>query len=106
MHNLILVRHGQSIWNKERRFTGFVDVELTKEGEIEAHHAGRLIRDLNIEFDVYFTSKLKTKSGTPPGAAEVSGSVSNRTFFFKLFLIYVPISQRVLELCLVPPKKL
>ena len=64
MNNLILVRHGQSIWNKERRFTGFVDVELTKEGEIEAHHAGRLIRDLNIEFDVYFTSKLKRAINT------------------------------------------
>jgi len=59
MNNLILVRHGQSLWNKERRFTGFVDIELTEEGKSEAKHAGRLIKKLNIEFDAYFTSQLK-----------------------------------------------
>jgi 2,3-bisphosphoglycerate-dependent phosphoglycerate mutase len=59
MNNLILVRHGQSLWNKERRFTGFVDVELTEVGKSEANHAGRLIKELNIEFDTYFTSQLK-----------------------------------------------
>jgi len=59
MNNLILVRHGQSLWNKERRFTGFVDIELTKEGKSEAKHAGQLIKELNIEFDAYFTSQLK-----------------------------------------------
>ena len=59
MNNLILVRHGQSLWNKERRFTGFVDIELTEEGKSEAKHAGRLIKELNIEFDAYFTSQLK-----------------------------------------------
>jgi len=64
MNNLILVRHGQSIWNRERRFTGFVDVELTKVGEAEAQHAGNLIKELNIEFDAYFTSKLKRAINT------------------------------------------
>ena len=59
MSNLILVRHGQSIWNKERRFTGWADVGLTKQGESEAKHAGQLIKELNIKFDAYFTSKLK-----------------------------------------------
>ena len=59
MNNLILVRHGQSLWNKERRFTGFVDIELTENGKSEAEHAGRLIKELNIEFDAYFTSRLK-----------------------------------------------
>ena len=59
MNNLILVRHGQSLWNKERRFTGFVDIELTENGKSEAEHAGRLIKELNIEFDAYFTSQLK-----------------------------------------------
>ena len=59
MNNLILVRHGQSLWNKERRFTGFVDIQLTKNGKSEAEHAGRLIKELNIEFDAYFTSQLK-----------------------------------------------
>ena len=59
MNNLILVRHGQSLWNRERRFTGFVDIELTEDGKSEAKHAGRLIKELNIEFDAYFTSVLK-----------------------------------------------
>ena len=59
MNNLILVRHGQSLWNRERRFTGFVDIELTEDGKSEAEHAGRLIKELNIEFNAYFTSELK-----------------------------------------------
>ena len=59
MNNLILVRHGQSLWNRERRFTGFVDIELTEDGKSEAEHAGRLIKKLNIELDAYFTSELK-----------------------------------------------
>ena len=64
MNNLILVRHGQSIWNKERRFTGFVDVELTEEGKSEAERAGHLINELNIEVDAYFTSQLERAINT------------------------------------------
>ena len=59
MNNLILVRHGQSLWNKEKRFTGWADIDLTEKGKSEAKHAGRLIKELNIEFDGYFTSVLK-----------------------------------------------
>ena len=59
MNNLILVRHGQSKWNKERRFTGHCDIELTEHGKSEAQFAGILIKKLNIEFDAYFTSELK-----------------------------------------------
>ena len=58
MNNLILVRHGQSKYNLERRFTGFYDVGLTSKGEDEAEYAGKLIKNLNIEFDEYFTSQL------------------------------------------------
>ena len=58
MNNLILVRHGQSKYNLERRFTGFYDVELTPNGNKEAKFAGELIKKLNIEFDSYFTSQL------------------------------------------------
>jgi len=58
MNNLILVRHGQSIFNLEHRFTGFYDVGLTSNGESEAWHAGKLIKKLNIQFDAYFTSQL------------------------------------------------
>ena len=64
MNNLILVRHGQSLWNKERKFTGFMDIELSKYGESEAEYAGDLIKDLNIEFDAYFTSQLKRAINT------------------------------------------
>jgi 2,3-bisphosphoglycerate-dependent phosphoglycerate mutase len=59
MNNLILVRHGQSLWNKERRFTGWADIGLTENGKLEARKAGQLIGELNIEFDACFTSKLK-----------------------------------------------
>jgi len=59
MNNLILVRHGQSLWNKERRFTGWADIDLTDQGKLEAEQAGKLIKDLNIKFDAYFTSSLK-----------------------------------------------
>ena len=59
MNNLILVRHGQSFWNKERRFTGWADIGLTEEGKLEAERSGQLIKELNIEFHAYFTSQLK-----------------------------------------------
>ena len=59
MNNLILVRHGQSFWNKERRFTGWADIDLTEKGKLEAENAGKLIKSLNIEFNFCFTSKLK-----------------------------------------------
>ncbi len=58
MSHLILVRHGQSLWNLENRFTGWVDVELSKKGEEEAVKAGNLIKDLNIEIESIFTSYL------------------------------------------------
>jgi len=64
MNNLILVRHGQSIWNKERRFTGWADINLTKKGRLEAKLAGKLIKELNIDFNVCFTSQLKRAKNT------------------------------------------
>ena len=59
MNNLILVRHGQSLWNKERRFTGWADIDLTEQGQLEAEIAGKLIKELKIDFHKYFTSQLK-----------------------------------------------
>ena len=56
MSFLILVRHGQSVWNLEKKFTGWVDVKLTKEGETEAKKAGLLIKERNIEIDFYYSS--------------------------------------------------
>ena len=64
MSNLILVRHGQSKFNLERRFTGFYDVSLTPKGEAEAEYAGQLIKKLNIQFNSCFTSQLKRASNS------------------------------------------
>jgi 2,3-bisphosphoglycerate-dependent phosphoglycerate mutase len=58
LHKLVLLRHGQSTWNLENRFTGWTDVGLTPQGEAEAVEAGRLIRDEGLEFDQVFTSVL------------------------------------------------
>ncbi len=57
--NLVLVRHGQSRWNLENRFTGWIDVDLTPQGIAEAHSAGRQIREAGIEFDAAWTSVLQ-----------------------------------------------
>jgi len=56
MSYLILIRHGQSTWNLERRFTGWVDVDLTENGKLEAKKSGDLIKDLKIEIDYYYSS--------------------------------------------------
>ncbi len=59
MKKLVLLRHGESVWNKENRFTGWVDVELSPKGLEEAKDAGRTLRAEGIEFDVAYTSLLK-----------------------------------------------
>ena len=64
MNNLILVRHGQSVWNLEKRFTGWMDVELTEKGKFEAKQSGELIKNLNIEFGYYFASFQKRAINT------------------------------------------
>ena len=56
MSFLILVRHGQSIWNLEKRFTGWVDVDLTEQGKAEAEKAGFLIKEKNIKVNFYYSS--------------------------------------------------
>jgi len=64
MNNLVLVRHGQSQWNQESRFTGFYDADLTQKGQSEAEYAGKLIKKLDIEFNAFFTSELKRAINT------------------------------------------
>jgi len=59
MSKLILTRHGQSLWNAENRFTGWVDVDLSEQGILEARQSGRLIKNLNINIDISYTSFLK-----------------------------------------------
>ncbi len=58
MPTLVLLRHGQSQWNLENRFTGWVDVDLTAEGEAQARKGGELIKAAGVEFDRAFTSVL------------------------------------------------
>ena len=59
MSNLILVRHGQSEWNLENRFTGWVDVDLAPKGKLEACKAGELIKKLNININHFYSSYQK-----------------------------------------------
>jgi len=58
-HTLVLLRHGESTWNKENRFTGWVDVPLSEKGRLEAKSGGQLIAAEGIEFDLCYTSMLK-----------------------------------------------
>ena len=57
-HKLVLIRHGESTWNKENRFTGWTDVDLSDKGRDEARAAGRLLRQGGYSFDITFTSVL------------------------------------------------
>ncbi len=59
MHKLVLLRHGESDWNKANRFTGWTDVDLSEQGIQEARKAGQVLRDLDFTFDLAFTSVLK-----------------------------------------------
>lgn len=59
MQKLVLLRHGESVWNKENRFTGWTDVDLSEEGVRQAHNAGILLKKNDFNFDIGFTSLLK-----------------------------------------------
>ncbi len=58
MYTLVLVRHGESVWNKENRFTGWVDVDLSEKGIAEAHAAGKALKEAGFSFDLAFQSVL------------------------------------------------
>jgi 2,3-bisphosphoglycerate-dependent phosphoglycerate mutase len=58
MHKVVLLRHGESTWNRENRFTGWTDVDLTDKGRVEAAEAGRLLKAEGFTFDLAFTSVL------------------------------------------------
>jgi 2,3-bisphosphoglycerate-dependent phosphoglycerate mutase len=64
MHTLVLIRHGESTWNLENRFTGWTDVDLTETGIAQAKTAGRLLRESGFEFDLAHTSVLKRATRT------------------------------------------
>jgi 2,3-bisphosphoglycerate-dependent phosphoglycerate mutase len=59
MQKLVLIRHGESLWNKENRFTGWTDVDLSEEGFAQAKRAGQLLKEHGYTFDIGFTSVLK-----------------------------------------------
>ena len=63
-NKLILLRHGESQWNLENRFTGWVDVDLTKKGQIEAREAGLLLKESQFKFDLVLTSYLRRSINT------------------------------------------
>ena len=58
MIKLVLIRHGESLWNKENKFTGWTDVDLSEKGVMEAHKAGKILKKNGFTFDVAFTSPL------------------------------------------------
>ena len=64
MHKLVLLRHGESVWNKENRFTGWTDVDLSEKGEKEARSAGALLREEGYLFDIAFCSVLTRANRT------------------------------------------
>jgi len=72
-HTLVLVRHGQSEWNKKNLFTGWRDVELTEQGRTEAREAGELMKAAGLEFDMAFTSALKRAQETNRLALDALG---------------------------------
>jgi 2,3-bisphosphoglycerate-dependent phosphoglycerate mutase len=59
MYKIVLLRHGESTWNKENRFTGWTDVDLTEKGMEEAHAAGKVMKEEGFQFDVAYVSVLK-----------------------------------------------
>jgi len=59
VHKLVLLRHGESTWNKENRFTGWTDVPLSEQGIAEAHFAGKALKEAGYTFDIAYTSVLK-----------------------------------------------
>lgn len=61
---LVLVRHGESVWNLENKFTGWTDVDLSENGEKEARDAGEKLKTSGIKFDIYYTSVLKRANRT------------------------------------------
>jgi 2,3-bisphosphoglycerate-dependent phosphoglycerate mutase len=73
MKLLVLLRHGESAWNSENRFTGWTDVELSEKGVLQAHEAGRLIKNEGYVLDMAFTSLLKRAIDTLNIALDESG---------------------------------
>ena len=72
-YKLVLLRHGQSAWNKTNQFTGWVDVPLTEQGVEEAKNGGRLLKEKNVLPDIVFTSMLRRAINTANVALDEAG---------------------------------
>ena len=59
MYKIVFMRHGESVWNRENRFTGWADIDLTDKGEAQAREAGRLLKEAGFRFDLTYTSVLR-----------------------------------------------
>jgi 2,3-bisphosphoglycerate-dependent phosphoglycerate mutase len=59
MYKIVFMRHGESTWNLDNRFTGWTDVDLTEKGRAEAKESGRLLKEAGFTFDLAYTSVLK-----------------------------------------------
>ena len=84
MSKLIAIRHGQSSWNAENRFTGWVDVDLSEKGIKEAEKSGKLLQELNLDFNIFFTSYLKRAINTLEIVLKVLGKDNNYTKAWEL----------------------
>ena len=84
MGKLILIRHGQSTWNAENRFTGWVDVDLSEKGVFEAEKSGKLLKELGLEYEACFTSCLKRAIKTLEIALKIAGKESKYTKAWEL----------------------
>ena len=76
MHKIVLLRHGQSAWNLENRFTGWTDVDLTEQGQAEARAAGRELKKAGFEFDLVF-GRLEPEQVEDPALHRERFGVSN-----------------------------
>lgn len=73
MHELVLLRHGESVWNKKDIFTGWIDIGLSRQGKKEARQAGKLLKEQGFVFDLAFTSVLKRAAKTTTLVLKVMG---------------------------------
>ena len=84
MGKLIIIRHGQSTWNAENRFTGWVNVDLSEKGVLEAEKSGKLLKELGLEYDICFTSYLKRAIKTLEIVLKIVGKESKYTKAWEL----------------------
>ena len=84
MKNLFLVRHGQSIWNQQKKFTGWVDIDLNDNGRSEAEKAGNLIKMKQIKIDLFYTSYQLRAKNTLKLIQEILGEFQNTKFAWQL----------------------